>query len=109
MKAHSLLILCILAMLAAGCATKQSYIQEDNPLGYGRQDIINYLEDYQQRLNSDSLAQAIIVKNQYINDVQGLVAAMERIDSTFEARNRVQTASILRRKFHFWMVSLPKL
>ena len=63
MKAHSHLILCALAMLAVGCTTKQSYITDDNPLGYGRQDIIEYLEDYQQRLNSDSLAQAIIVKN----------------------------------------------
>lgn len=84
MKPHSLLILCTLAMLAVGCTTKQSYIPDDNPLGYGRQDIIEYLEDYQQRLNSDSLAQAIVIKNQYINDVQGLVAAMERMDSTYE-------------------------
>ncbi len=84
MKAHSLLILCALAMLAVGCTTKQSYIQEDNPLGYGRQDIIEYLKDYQQRLNSDSLAQAIVVKQQYINDIQGWIAAKERIDSTFD-------------------------
>lgn len=93
MKAHSLLIVCALAMLAVGCTTKQSYIQEDNPLGYSRQDIIEYLKDYQQRLNSDSLAQAIIVKNQYINDVQGLVAAEERIDSTFDQEGH-STASI---------------
>lgn len=89
MKAHSLLILCILAMLAVGCTTKQSYIQEDNPLGYSRQDIIEYLEDYQQRLNSDSLAQAIVVKNQYINDIQGWVAAEERVDSTFESEEKI--------------------
>ena len=44
MKAHSLLILCALAMLAGGCTTKQPYIQEDNPLGYGRQDIIDMFE-----------------------------------------------------------------
>ena len=90
MKSHSLLILCALTMLTVGCATKQSYIQEDNPLGYSRQDIIEYLEDYQQHLNSDSLAQAIVIKNQYINDVKGLVAAMERMDSTFE--NEEQSA-----------------
>lgn len=89
MKAHSLLILCILAMLAVGCTTKQSYIQEDNPLGYSRQDIIEYLEDYQQRLNSDSLAQVIVVKNQYINDIQGWVAAEERVDSTFESEEKI--------------------
>ena len=88
MKAHSLLILCALAMLAVGCTTKQSYIQEDNPLGYSRQDIIDYLEDYQQRLNSDSLAQAIVVKQQYINDIQGWIAAEERIDSTFESEEQ---------------------
>lgn len=89
MKAHSLLIVCVLAMLTVGCTTKQSYIQEDNPLGYSRQDIIEYLEDYQQRLNSDSLAQAIVVKNQYINDIQGWVAAEERVDSTFESEEKI--------------------
>lgn len=89
MKAHSLLIVCVLAMLTVGCTTKQSYLQEDNPLGYSRQDIIEYLEDYQQRLNSDSLAQAIVVKNQYINDIQGWVAAEERVDSTFESEEKI--------------------
>lgn len=93
MKPQAFFTFCILAMLAVGCTTKQSYIQEDNPLGYSRQDIIEYLEDYQQRLNSDSLAQAIIVKNQYINDVQGWVAAEERIDSTFDQEGH-STASI---------------
>ena len=88
MKAHSLLTLCALAMLAVGCTTKQSYIQEDNPLGYSRQDIIEYLEDYQQRLNSDSIAQAIVVKQQYINDIQGWIAAEERVDSTFESEEK---------------------
>lgn len=87
MKAHSLLILCALAMLAVGCTNKQSYIQEDNPTGYNRQDIINYLEDYQQRLNSDSIAQALVTKQQSINDVQGWIAAKERTDSTFASED----------------------
>lgn len=87
MKSHTLLILCALAMLAVGCTTKQSYIQEDNPTGYNRQDIIEYLEDYQQRLNSDSVAQALVAKQQSINEVQGWIAAKERTDSTFVAED----------------------
>lgn len=88
MKPQAIFTFFILTMLAVGCTTKQSYTQEDNPLGYSRQDIIEYLEEYQQRLNSDSLAQAIIVKNQYINDIQGWIAAEERVDSTFESEEK---------------------
>ena len=78
----SFLSLLAIVLIATSC-TKQLTIDKDNIMGVTTDDVIAYLQDYQKELNSDSLAEVIIIKEQYMNDIQGWTESMEKFDSSF--------------------------
>lgn len=78
-------------LVAVSCTKQQIKIKDDNIIGYSTYDIIAYLENYQQELTSDSIAEAIKVKQVYINDIQGWAEEMERVDSSFNKEDHDTT------------------
>lgn len=82
----------LLTITFASCTKQQIKIEDDNIIGYSTYDVIAYLENYQQELTSDSIAEAIKVKQAYINDIQGWVEEMERVDSSFNKEDQDTTA-----------------
>lgn len=88
---HPTLLFSII-LFASSCTKQQIKIEDDNITGYTTNDIIVYLENYQQKLTSDSVAEVIKVKQAYINDIQGWVEEMERVDSSFNKEDQDTTA-----------------
>lgn len=80
------LIFILAIVLIANACTKQLTIDKDNIMGVTNDDVIAYLESYQEELNSDSLAEVIKIKEQYMNDIRGWSESMEKADSSFKNR-----------------------
>ena len=82
MKSHSLFILFLLVLSATVCAKPQITLTKGNITGYTTADVIAYLQEYKQQLNSDSLVQTFVEKEKIIKEIRDLVGAMEKGDST---------------------------
>lgn len=74
----------LIIVLITNACTKQLTIDEDNIIGVTTNDVISYLESYQEELNSDSLAEVIKIKEQYMNDIHGWLESKAKADSSFK-------------------------
>lgn len=97
---RKLIFVLAIIFFAFSCTKQQIKIEDDNITGYTTNDIIVYLENYQQKLTSDSVAEVIKVKQAYINDVQGWAEDMERIDSSFNKEEHDSTSINISANIH---------
>ncbi|MBO7502566.1 MAG: hypothetical protein J6T32_05035 [Paludibacteraceae bacterium] len=101
MKAKALFFLCGLMLFTSACTKRQITLTDDNFIGFTTADVIAYLQDYQQQLNSDSLAQTIDQKEQIMNDIKGWAEASEKIDQDFDVSEHDTTPINLRATIPF--------
>ena len=96
MKAKVLFFLCGLILFTSACTKRQITLSDDNFIGFTTADVIAYLQDYQQQLNSDSLSQTFERKEQIMNDIKGWAEAAGKIDPDFDVAEHDTTPINLR-------------